>query len=437
MSDRVVHSDRDSDGLDRQSAQLYPQSVWMTHWMHSTCKPEVKEQDPLLNQYCGKESGEGVAESKPEVPADALGSSTGVKEFFNRRTDSVKSSSATLGKEGQGSQSFPMFVPLEDRNRVSSAKDLRYFPEGVSGMGAPIREFRPEDILGNLELKLNSHESFGKVNSGVSRPDVASSSKNQPVRYNKGKEPINPLVGEKQEVCTSTSPDNVSKDDFLNSRSLSDYANLVQVVKFSNPLEHGRYGALSSNPISTSLALHTPAVSDTQQPGFTAEQSKKMQNSSIRLFPGWNTPMDASKEQSLFSNFFSAPGLKPLNQGLKMVRSRPNEISPVPPKFSQTAHHFEIAKKSDVNLSQGEKRFKDSTDGEMFHGFPTLSSGLQGCQSVKLEQPLSSTNNEGVENIRDANTKTSTIFPKNESSADTDAMDMDVPQKKPLSGMHM
>ncbi|XP_019448493.1 PREDICTED: F-box protein At2g16365-like isoform X2 [Lupinus angustifolius] len=109
------------------------------------------------------------------------------------------------------------------------------------------------------------------------------------------------------------------------------------------------------------------------------------------------------------------------------------------PKMSQTTHHFLMSKKTDVNLSdQGQifresispTKFKGNSFNEMIDSSPSTSD--RDFEGAKLVARGSSKKSEGEENVQDLNSPTSQ---KNESSAETDTMDIDALRENHLSGI--
>ncbi|KAG6651748.1 uncharacterized protein LOC122312464 [Carya illinoinensis] len=109
-----------------------------------------------------------------------------------------------------------------------------------------------------------------------------------------------------------------------------------------------------------------------------------------------------------------------------------------PFKFSQTTHHIMITEKTDVDLSDKRQIPRESTVSaklqrktlsEILSLSPDFRFHIQ--KGVKLQPLESSTESEGKENVRDVNVPDGL---KNESSAETDTMDMDVLQENYLPG---
>ncbi|TXG64577.1 hypothetical protein EZV62_011571 [Acer yangbiense] len=454
MSDHAVQSDHDSDGMGRRFTQSH-QSVWMAHWKLSSYKPETHGHDPSSIHYQCRGNDGDIKQHRPESLPGISESSKGFREVSESRTvnimnDSLKPSSINFGKERLESQSFPMFNLSENRERRMSQKNVTSCAGVVSEMGTSSREFHPEGISANLEQQqLNSHESLLKKSLAIStsnQHDVGSSSKIVPFIYNKGKTPIHSFVCRQEEIHQSSSV--VASKDHLTNAKFQSYSTtpLINKDKLYNPIDFRRYGTSSSlRQNNLSLLLHNPSASNNQVPVCVGKLSEKMQNGSgTGLFPDWNCPLDASKSETLFRNFYSIPRIPLSLQDAETMRicttvDSAKELSPSP-EYSQTTHSFLITKKTDVNLSEGGERFKDSTfstnfDGKMVHKFLNLSPGFgfHAQQSLKLEPLQSSTDSEGKENFGDA--KTDAVCLKNESSADTDTMDMDVFEKGHLSGV--
>ncbi|XP_057456421.1 uncharacterized protein LOC130747488 [Lotus japonicus] len=98
------------------------------------------------------------------------------------------------------------------------------------------------------------------------------------------------------------------------------------------------------------------------------------------------------------------------------------------PKLSQTTHHLLMSKKTDVNLPDRGQFFRDSAAptkfrGNTFNRIIDLSSPMSNHarEGLKLETQGSSRKTEGKENVQDFKCPTNL---KNESSAETDTMDI-------------
>eukprot|EP00257_Ricinus_communis_P013444 XP_015570875.1 F-box protein At2g16365 isoform X2 [Ricinus communis] len=146
----------------------------------------------------------------------------------------------------------------------------------------------------------------------------------------------------------------------------------------------------------------------------------------------------------LYHGSYELPTIPPSVQDVETMKmcttiGSLEEYTICPPKFSQTTHHFLITKKTDVNLFDGGQTFRGSTISTKFKGkrpsgLLTLSPDLafNVKQGVKLQSLDSSTDSEAKENIE--NIHTSAVNLKNESSAETDTMDMDTLRVNHLSG---
>ncbi|KAJ0009802.1 hypothetical protein Pint_34705 [Pistacia integerrima] len=295
-----------------------------------------------------------------------------------------------------------------------------------------------ENVISSMKVsqgirssRVKSPESPAKKSLAVStsfQHDMGSSSKIVPYRYNSRKPRIHSLC--RQEEINQTSPVVASEEHFRNSKFQSCSTSLVHDKKIDDLLDFRRSGTSSSRQNNMHLLLHEPSASNNQLPVFVGKKIEKMQNhSGATLFPNWSNPIDATKTGTSFHDFFSVPRIPRSLHDVETMRICTTEGHP---KFSETTHHFLITKKTDVNSSKGSEMFKEKMFGKFLSLSPDF--GFSGQQGVKLQHLGSTTDSEEKKNIGDI--KTSAVCLKNESSADTDTMDMDVFQKNHFSGFY-
>ena len=170
-----------------------------------------------------------------------------------------------------------------------------------------------------------------------------------------------------------------------------------------------------------------------------------MQNhSGMWLSPSLSSCPEATKSEKLYNGCNSLPRLPCSVHDVETMRiyttiDSAEGSSRGPSMLSQSTRQFLITKKTDVNLFEGGQMFKESTvstkfKGKTFTELLGLSPDFQfhAQQGVKLQPLESSIDSDGKENIRDVN---ASVGLKNESSAETDTMDMDAFQENHLSGM--
>ncbi|XP_044508505.1 uncharacterized protein LOC123227546 isoform X2 [Mangifera indica] len=434
MSDNVIQSNNDDDGMHRSSMHLY-QSVWMAHWTQTSCKSETRDDKPLSFHCMSKKEDCDFKQQGSEIPSHISKHAEGF-EVSESRTANIMDENIKLGSMKSGKEmSEGLFFPKLSLSDKESTIELNVTTcqGGVPKMGTSSGEchFQHEGILGDLELQVKSHESPVRKSLAVSKSfkqNAGSSSNFVLYRYNSRKSPIQSIISREEEMNQS-SPAVASQEHLRNSKFQSYSTSLVHDKTANNPLGFRRSGTSSSRQNNVHLLLNEPSASNDQLPVFIGKQRGKTHNhSGTRLFPNWGNPLDATKMGTSFYDFFSVPRIL---QSLHDVESMRICNTEGHPKLSQTTHHFLITKKTDVDLSEGGETFKE----KMLSKFLSLSPdfGFHEQQGVKLQSLGSTTDSEEKENIGD--NKTSAVCLKNESLADTDTMDMDVFRKNHFSVM--
>ncbi|XP_048234410.1 uncharacterized protein LOC8285333 isoform X2 [Ricinus communis] len=428
MSDRIVQSDHDKDNVPDKSMKPF-QSAWMSHWTHSRYRPIDDAQNQLS---LPSESGKNTQRCKRQNSLGETEFETGLRKL--RHETSSKG------------QQFPMFksshnrdgiVPMKNgessspqEGLVSSQMDpssrcdvsLGQIDKCLLPMheSAPSKRetqtlethFEHEGITSNLNQQVKSnklledHKFF--ISESLKDEFLGSTSGIVPSKFNSGRTPIEPFF---------------PRQDFINQpNSIS----LVHERKINN---------------NATLLTDDPSTSNNRLRNFLGEQVQKMPNhSDIKLFDRQVRLPDAR----LYHGSYELPTIPPSVQDVETMKmcttiGSLEEYTICPPKFSQTTHHFLITKKTDVNLFDGGQTFRGSTISTKFKGkrpsgLLTLSPDLafNVKQGVKLQSLDSSTDSEAKENIE--NIHTSAVNLKNESSAETDTMDMDTLRVNHLSG---
>ncbi|KDO42006.1 hypothetical protein CISIN_1g007124mg [Citrus sinensis] len=423
MSDHVVQSDHDSDGTAKESLHFH-QSAWMSHWMHSSCKPKSQGLDMLSRGRLYRED-RNSQQLGPEIPPKISKSAKSTREFSESRIDTVNAMNESLklvsdkfSKGRSESQSFPKFILSQNRDTVMAPRNVTtgngvVYEMGTSSGGG---HFQHEGIPGNLEQQVKSPaESLHQKSSAVSpsfQHDVGSSSKIVPRRYDSGKSPVHSFIRQQEEL-NQPSQLVTSKEHWKNTKFQSYSESLVDEKKISNSLDFRRSGTAPSRQNNMPLLLHDPSVSNNQLPVVVGKQCENLQNRHGSL-PDVDT------------------------MGICTTVDSMGQLSGHPSKFSQMTHHFMITKETGVNLLEGGEMFRDSTfstniKGKMLNEFLSLSPGFgfRVQHGVKLQPLESSTDSKGIEDFGDV--KTSTVCLQNESPAETDTMDMDVFQKDHFS----
>nr|DAD21608.1 TPA_asm: hypothetical protein HUJ06_023071 [Nelumbo nucifera] len=189
-------------------------------------------------------------------------------------------------------------------------------------------------------------------------------------------------------------------------------------------------------PRNGALQMHDPSTSGFTPPIFIGQQSKKH-----------NFPCS-----EFLTSYGRSPGkmkLEELNYGCRSLERRPRRsihdvetlrvcttvdsvegLPGAPSRFSQATEHLLITKKTDVNLSKGSQIIRESMVStkfkqNAFHELFTLpfSFGLHGKGGAKLHSLGNSIfqQRNGIQDV-----KTDSLVLKNQLSAETDTMDMDI-----------
>lgn len=466
MSENVGESHNDSDGGTKQ-AMHSQRSVWMAHWMSSTgCKTATKracsrlsisldsEEDAhdskrqhLLGvleraekneSECDKGFSEMPETKRVKIIDDSVISrSEKVRSPFpmfnllQRKADNVlawkdeQGSSSHWGKlksrtecdSGSERHSSPMLQRAPEAETVSREKPLR--PEG--GLEYP----KEEGIIENNSLDLTKP---------IKGDFTVSTSKIEPYGFNLRKTPIQSVS--KQEETNLSNSIQESGERMKNSNSM------VLVNEEAINALFGRSGNPFVRPNDLALFPHDPSTSRSQQPESVSH--KLQDHTGVGLFPRKNTPIELTKSEKLYPESFSVPSPPFSEHGVEAMRTcttldSMEESSRGSKKFS-SIHRFLASKTSAFNLTEGSHMFKESTVSTKMK--EKASSELfrydqQNCfpirTGVKL-QLLGSSTASGEE--KDAGElKTSSVNLSNESSAETNTMDLDTFRRNHISGI--
>ncbi|GMY05757.1 isoform 2 of f-box protein [Fagus crenata] len=448
MSDRVIQSYHGGEPVRGEPVDGN-KSVWMSHWMRTSCKSATQACSQVSIHY---ESKEEVHDTKqhpvlngPDIETEVYAkgfreaSKAKAVDFIN---ESLTASSKRLKRKRSDFQSFPMFNLSQKRGDVLALKNDEAICHGKDSNSGHNTVFvhrsksplpskfawappetdtleshsKPGGISGYSEQLVKSDKDIEMnslaVSTSLQDNFMRSSLKLVPYGFNSGKTPLQPFVRENK----------ISNQ--LGSRS-------------------SRKSLLSQKD--AALLLHDPSTSSNQQAHFIGKQYQNMQNhSGMWLSPSLSSCPEATKSEKLYNGCNSLPRLPCSVHDVETMRiyttiDSAEGSSRGPSMLSQSTRQFLITKKTDVNLFEGGQMFKESTvstkfKGKTFTELLGLSPDFQfhAQQGVKLQPLESSIDSDGKENIRDVN---ASVGLKNESSAETDTMDMDAFQENHLSGV--
>ncbi|KAL3651840.1 hypothetical protein CASFOL_004842 [Castilleja foliolosa] len=157
---------------------------------------------------------------------------------------------------------------------------------------------------------------------------------------------------------------------------------------------------------------------------FGREWFQKMQG--VRLLPAQTEEDESNNDRSQF------------NLETMRICTTFDSVKAVPggcPRFSQTTHSLLITKKTDVNqendVYSGPTRLVKRTNENTSRDVNLSPFSYQGNRGVKLQPLSSSSNSQGRNNVRSVDGRK--VIIRNESSAETDTMDMDLFKEEKLN----
>ena len=435
MSDRGVQSYHGGDTVDGKSVDRC-KSVWMDHWMRTSRKSATQACSHLSIHY---ESKEEVHDTKQHPVLNGPDIAT---EVYTKRFREASKAKA-VDRERLDCQPFPMFSISKKREGILALNNGEAMCHGKDSNSGHDTVF-----LNGCKRHLPSTFAWATPETDTlechSQPGGISGYSEQPAKSHKDLET--------NSLAVSTSPQDSSMRSSLkivpygfNSR-MTPLQSVVHENKISNQLDSRTSGKSLLSQKDAALLLHDPLTSSNQQSSFIGKQYQNMQNhSGMWLSSSQSSPPKETKSENLYHGCYSLPRLPHSVHDVETMRiyttvDSKEGSSRGPSKLSQTTRHFLITKKTDVNLSDGGQMFRESTVStkfkrKTFTELLSLSPDFQFHvqQGVKLQPLESSADSDGKENLRDVN---AAVGLKNESSTETDTMDMDAFQENHLSGMY-
>ncbi|KAF7126971.1 hypothetical protein RHSIM_Rhsim11G0179000 [Rhododendron simsii] len=384
MSDHVAQSypRADDDEKSGQSLHSY-QSVWMAHWTQTSFTVAPCVQDGLSlrvesNHHHDSPSAKGFTEVTEARTVRILNEGSS-KNLINERLDCPP---------------FPMF-------RLCQNTGSGFDPKNDPDVFFNVRASRPQ------------------IESNVEATQIL------PYRFGKGKAPSS--FTSRQELNQLSS---VLEGHGCNGPS----ALLVGEKKLDNHSTLVKAGTSVSGWRNACQSLQDRFAGNYHLPIVFGECSKKVEKFVPNCFPSsCSPPPEATKAGSFYHGGYSLqkmPGYAHDTESMRICSTKSTEgFGGGPGAFSQTTRNLLCMKKADVNLSGEKQIFRDSNvssklKGNMFGELLSLSQPLgQNPHTLKLQPLGSSAESEGANNTEDV--EAPEVRLKNESSAETDTMDMD------------
>ncbi|KAF3621726.1 putative glucose-1-phosphate adenylyltransferase large subunit 1-like isoform X1 [Capsicum annuum] len=396
MSDRVAQSSSDCDGRTGKSVHSV-QSVWMAHWTRTSYNSAAETHNLAPNALANKENDQDSKPLKSVVKLETMSKlSKSVKRLRESETqtfevinESLRTSSRTIAKETLGNWSLPLHNPRENvktpfQDPLDCVKTQSY-DVGCSTLASRPSLDNPSHLASHLVPYGDPGQYITKEGERTQKPVINRS-------FLAAKEELPRLATLEHEHGRSITPYLRQKNTFL---------------------------------------LDRPSTSRNLPPEFGGEEFQKIPGLSfIRLLKDEPSPSQVPDQQKL---------PHPLHD-IEIMRTR-NTMDPVEgmtgycPGISQTTHSMLITKGTDANLLEGNNVIANSRMWSEINAKASLSNRDSPSKSfgrykggMKLQIQSCSTGSERKKSIEGS--KPSQFVLKNESSAETDTMDMDVLQEK-------
>lgn len=456
MSDRIVQS-HETHEKSTQPCQF----AWMAHWMGTSCTSANEAHNQLSPHYASRKDVSHNTRhyqslSEPEREMDSSKAVKGFREatktkMINSTEECLMTSSKKLRHEMFQGPSFPMFKPSRDSKSVLALNNGESSSHHEGVLRLQVGPSSGYDIsLGRIENQLPSMPAWAP--SETETPTRESQCQPEEITWNSEPQVKCNKLLEKNSLAVSTD----LWDAFLrstsetvpyefNRREASMQSFSCQQDDINQP-EATFLGHEKKTNNNVTLLIRDPSTSNNQLRNFGGKQSQKMPNhSDLELSPSQIGPPGMITFEKLYHGSYALPRMQSSAHDVKTMTicttiDSVEEFSRGPPKFSQTTHNFLITKRTDVNLSDGGQMFIESPISTNFKGKtvsqllnPSPEFGSRVKQGVKLQPLDSSTESDGKENIE--NVKTPVVNSKNESSTETDTLDMDALCENHLSGM--
>ncbi|KAJ9551800.1 LOW QUALITY PROTEIN: hypothetical protein OSB04_015845 [Centaurea solstitialis] len=405
------------------------QSAWLTHWAGTRFESATHDH---LAQF-GRSEGDDQDIKKHltgiEIASDNFGTSKGIRDvdlamslkkpgsqsfpFFKRGQESERSS---ILKEGGETRGVPAFGPQVSHKKLTPALNV--------GTSSREHHFQPQ---GESKIPLEQvkyHMFFGDSSYSGSRPSKEKFANNHTTH---GPENFRQLT------AAFASKDHLPETNFLGQEHPSYCSQSAALNNFPKHEKSEMPPFLRQNK--AAAMKNDPSTS--RSPAFLEEQYKRMQKHiGMGFFPQQTGSPEMTKPGRPCSfqdgpHFVHDVEMARICAPLSSVEGLPGGLH----SFSRTTHSLLITKQTDGKLYQENQIFRESRVSTQLKGDalrelncipPLVSHGQRG---VKLQ--LLDSSDQSQENFEDI--KAAGDVQKNESSADTDAMDMESFKENRLS----
>lgn len=457
MSKRIIESTSDSNGKSRQTEQSY-QPLWMAHWMRASNNSTTERHDDSTRR-----DKELDPASKEEDLTNQSDASRTVKEpsvvEIKGETERLKMSSKSSGNEAMCSSLMKHGEDTDETKEITQIFNRNLEPGSAiecrgriqSPSGVPVaKETSLRGYNSNREGTSKNSVEWVKTcfpakdtSPATSMPFLGSSTPIVPYdgleknELDKGKAVAFPLLNRPSIVSnkqiSNTKPRIFEQEHCHKHNQL---ACLIFDRRMGSHLELDTSMDACFRERNRPLLLDAPSMKCL--PPIRQDWLQKRQNCS-GISPHLNLNIASQKNESKISHYddYSPPKLANRVHDMETMRICTTVDSVEAsvggrPRFSQTTHSLFITKNVDADVSKEYDVFRSPSD---VYNLPSFFG--QANRGVKLQPLSSSSNSEGQGNVRDIGIGTSKAVLKNESSAETDTMDMDyLKEERPTSGMY-
>lgn len=432
----------DSTGKSRKVVDSY-QPVWMSHWMRTSSSPCRTEE---LDHVSRDDASRFVREPRKTntKTVDVVNQSL----RLSSKVSGNEGKCAALTKHGQDIDNMQAIKPMSV-HKLEPGKAIKY-RSGVSA--ANETSFGLCHSLGEGTSKTPlewMRSDFSATERKFSRGTYVGSSTHIVPYCDKGKAAAYPVISKPPSVSNNQLPQvSMRMLEQERCRKHSQSVDLVCERKTDSRSESdtSMNACVRERKTTTSFLFDAPSTNENRLSSFSRDWFQKMQNcSAITLLPSQHDSLEKTESKKSFYDRYPVQKLPSCVNDLETMRicTTVDSVQASPggcPRFSQTTHSLLITKKTDVNLLKENEIFKtaglitkmEGNRSDELHSLsPFFASSNRG---VKL-QPLNSFSNSEGKSSEEVRPYKVTI--KNESSAETDTMDMDFfKQEKLNSGMY-
>lgn len=497
MPDDALQAYHDNEVTDVQSMHGH-RSVWMAHWRHTSYKSATLDLNhSSINSESKRDVKEDSGAEQDnvhdgsDVAIDISKSNGAIREATKATTVTFMNKSLTEnpGKSKMGSldfKSFPLFNFSEKRDSILSLKREQYaiyhgeVPKSQIDASFGDNNVSPEktdihlpSISAHLPPKAETlsrecrlwSEDFLPTNLLMKSPDaienkkvtvsasvwndfIKSPSDMVPYAYNKGKTSMPSFTCGQREIYQSSN--NIASREHFTSTNYHSYSSLsIREKKISGLIEPQTYCLSRLTQSGPAHVPHDCSASHNGGLDFVNNHRWKMQHDTgTAKFSSQTDPLESTKAENFYHGSSLVLQLPSSIHDVKTMKinntiDSGEESSRGRPKISQTTHHLLMSEGTDVNLSDRGQFSRESViptklKGNTFREISdfslpdfSLPIGENAPECATLEVLGSSMNKGGKETVQDLKTTSSL---KNESSAETDTMDINALQYDQLPG---